>query len=126
MGGASINEVFFLMLVDTLPCLLAPSLWIVPSTFNAYTLYLTLINKGEHTRSKSQSDGYDSENWHADHHTLHVKNFAVPDGALLDFYFSTQGPHNTGTLGMTFRRRVEDLSSGQGKQIVLDVAVAQK
>mmetsp|Transcript_59126 Transcript_59126/g.108703 ORF Transcript_59126/g.108703 Transcript_59126/m.108703 type:complete len:424 (+) Transcript_59126:45-1316(+) len=124
--GSAINEVFFVMLVDVLPCLLAPSLWIVPSCFNAYTMYLTLIDKGEHTRSKAQSKGYDAENWHADHHTLHIKNFAVPDGALLDFYFCTQGPSNKGTLGMRFSREVEESNGGVGKKIIVDIAVANK
>jgi len=124
--GAAINEVFFVMMFDFIPGMLDPSLWIVPSCLNWASLRMTLDDKAEHTRSRMFSQGYDAENFHADHHTFHTKNFAVPDGALLDFYFGTQAPHNKGSGGMAFSRRlVETPGDLAGKKNVITINVTR-
>lgn len=117
--GAGMNEVFFVTVLDFLPCMLAPSMWIFPFCFNLWALWFSFIDKEEHVRSKPGSKGYDAENFHADHHLLHMNNFAVPDGALLDFYFGTQAPKSTGTGGVIFSRGISE----DGTKILIDIAM---
>ena len=62
---------------------------------------------------------YDAfRNYHSDHHTLHTKNVALSCGALLDFYFGTQGPKTSVTEGLVMSRRTEE------GQIVIEVVAA--
>ena len=41
--------------------------------------------------SFSFDDGFDHDNFHADHHILHAANFGDGFAPLLDFYFGTAG-----------------------------------
>ena len=74
--GSGMNEEFFWVLAEILPCVWCPSLFF-PYFLNLETLYMSWQNKGAHTRT-SKSAGrntfgdYDFSNWHADHHTYHV------------------------------------------------------
>jgi len=76
--GSGMNEEFFWILAEILPCLACPGVFF-PYFLNLDTLQSSWSNKGGHTRtSKSGKDcfgDYDYENFHADHHTLHRANF---------------------------------------------------
>ncbi len=63
---------------------------------NLVTLHSSLTNKGAHTRTEASTSAthwstYDSDNYHADHHTLHKANFGSGEAILIDFYFGTFG-----------------------------------
>lgn len=102
--GSGMNEEFFWILAETLPCLLAPSLFF-PYFLNLDTIHASLTNKPAHTRTKEDS-GYhmDEDNFHADHHTLHRANYGSALGVLLDFYFGTMGTKTKGARGLAYRR----------------------
>jgi sterol desaturase/sphingolipid hydroxylase (fatty acid hydroxylase superfamily) len=98
--GSGMNEEFFWVLAEIIPCLLAPAT-MFPYALNLGVLYTSWENKGSHTRTSGKGAGqfYDDDNWHADHHTLHRKNFGSGYMPLLDFYFNTHGSKTTGTMG---------------------------
>eukprot|EP00927_Polykrikos_kofoidii_P078211 TRINITY_DN75056_c0_g1_i1.p1 TRINITY_DN75056_c0_g1~~TRINITY_DN75056_c0_g1_i1.p1 ORF type:complete len:435 (-),score=41.49 TRINITY_DN75056_c0_g1_i1:69-1280(-) len=114
--GEGMNEHFFLLLLDVLPCLLAPSYARIPYFFSVHLLYISWINKPHHTRLKPGTPYESYANYHSNHHTLHTKNLALNRGALLDFYFGTQGPKATTTEDLIMLRRIE------GDQIVIEVS----
>lgn len=93
--GNGMNEHYFMMVRDVFAMVFSQSCWVVPYCFNGFLLDITWSNKLHHTRCKPGSDFYDKmHNFHADHHTFHNQNFALANGALLDFYFGTQCPHS--------------------------------
>lgn len=102
--GSGMNEEFFWILSEIIPCLLAPSVFF-PYSLNLDTLYVSWTNKGAHARSAkdvtTETLGcFDEDNFHADHHTLHRANFGSSTGVLLDFYFGTQGTGTKGSAGL--------------------------
>jgi hypothetical protein len=105
--GSGMNEEFFWILVEIIPCLLFPNIFIFPYFLNLETLYFSWQNKGGHTRtsnvSKNKFGDYDYDNWHADHHTYHSANYGSAYAVILDFYFGTQGRYTKGAWGMTYR-----------------------
>lgn len=117
--GSGMNEEFFWIWAEVLPCLLCPSLFF-PYFLNFDTLYMSLTNKPAHTRTCEGSCWSMAEdNFHADHHTLHRANYGSALGVLLDFYFGTQGSQTKGAGGLAYQR------SEEGDQIVLQVQRAQ-
>lgn len=119
--GNGMNEHYFLMVLDILPCMLAGSVFHVPYCFSGYLLYISWINKVHHTRLKLGTPYDHLENFHADHHTLHTKNFSLMNGALLDFYFGTQGDTTSGTNGVGLIREERKATSTTVDQIVIKV-----
>ncbi|CAK0842889.1 unnamed protein product [Prorocentrum cordatum] len=124
--GSGMNEEFFWILAETLPCLLAPGVFF-PYFLNPVTLWISWTNKGAHARTAEgvtvdtagcfDEDlralgrawlaavlplGQTRDNFHADHHTLHRTNFGSSTGVLLDFYFGTAGPTTKGSAGMAY------------------------
>eukprot|EP00931_Biecheleriopsis_adriatica_P100989 TRINITY_DN76218_c0_g1_i1.p1 TRINITY_DN76218_c0_g1~~TRINITY_DN76218_c0_g1_i1.p1 ORF type:complete len:610 (+),score=105.65 TRINITY_DN76218_c0_g1_i1:76-1830(+) len=107
--GSGMNEEFFWILAETLPCLLFPALFF-PYFLNLETLWSSWTNKGAHTRT---ADGvgletfgcFDEDNFHADHHTLHRANYGSSLGVLLDFYFGTEGSGTRGSTGLVYIRK---------------------
>lgn len=103
--GSGMNEEFFWILAEVLPCLAFPGT-LFPYFLNLTTLWSSWTNKGGHTRtaegvSKDAVGVYDVDNWHADHHTFHRANFSASGmHALLDFYFGTQGAGSKGSFGL--------------------------
>jgi len=113
-GGqaTALNEEPFWLLADVLPCLLAATLGcpdvIIPVSLSMPFMLVDLLGeKGVHTRTASNLKDLlgdlDGDNFHADHHTLHMANFSLLKGQVLDFYFGTQGLRTTGSHGRTFR-----------------------
>ncbi|OLP97350.1 Vacuolar protein sorting-associated protein 26 [Symbiodinium microadriaticum] len=104
--GSGMNEEFFWILAETLPCLLAPSFFF-PYFLNFDTLYSSWTNKSCHTRTADEKEyGFcDEANFHADHHTLHRANFGSSQGILLDVYFGTAGANTRGAAGLTYERK---------------------
>mmetsp|Transcript_25561 Transcript_25561/g.51018 ORF Transcript_25561/g.51018 Transcript_25561/m.51018 type:complete len:429 (+) Transcript_25561:169-1455(+) len=92
--GSGMNEEYFWLLAEIVPCLLAPSRTLFPYFLNLETLYNSWTNKGGHTRSSGSAaaavGNYDEDNFHADHHTQHNSNFGSADFPLIDFYFGSQ------------------------------------
>ncbi|CAE7260452.1 unnamed protein product [Symbiodinium natans] len=116
--GEGMNEHYFLMLLDILPCMLAPSLFHVPYCFSLHLLYITWTDKPSHTRLKPGTPYEIYANFHSDHHVLHTKNMALIRGALLDFYFGSMGPTTHEAEGLSMSRREED------GEVVIEVAQA--
>ena len=94
--GNGLNEEFLWIVAETAPCWLwgAP-----PYHLNLRTLWSSFLNKDGHTRSSASSYEWrqrrfgptaDSENIHADHHTLHTKWFGLPSVPIYDWYFGTE------------------------------------
>lgn len=114
--GSGMNEEYFWILAEVIPCLLAPNLFF-PYFLNLETLYQSWTNKGAHTRS---GDGigaetfgcFDEDNYHADHHTLHRANFGSSTGVLLDFYFGTEGDGTQGVGGLRYSKRPDSSKAG--------------
>jgi len=114
--GSGMNEEYFWILAETIPCLLAPNLFF-PYFLNLETLYQSWTNKGAHTRSDegigSETFGcFDEDNYHADHHTLHRANFGSSTGVLLDFYFGTVGDGTKGVGGLHYSKRPDPTKAG--------------
>lgn len=105
--GSSLNEEYLWICAEVLPCAL---FGLAPFWINLYTLFHSWEDKLFHTRSVEGSDGYDVENFHADHHTFHRHNFSTPHllGALVDFYFDTARPGMPTTEGMEVLREERD------------------
>mmetsp|Transcript_62596 Transcript_62596/g.146901 ORF Transcript_62596/g.146901 Transcript_62596/m.146901 type:complete len:535 (-) Transcript_62596:114-1718(-) len=103
--GSGMNEEFFWVLAETLPCLFAPS-YFFPYFLNLDTLYSSWTNKSSHTRTAEGQDFglCDEANFHADHHTLHRANFGSSMGILLDVYFGTTGANTKGASGLSYSR----------------------
>ena len=108
--GSGMNEEFFWILAEILPCLVCPSplgiATIFPYFLNLDTLYFSWTNKGGHTRTSAAGKGalgdYDWENFHADHHTYHSANYGSAYAPMIDFYFGTQGRGTTGAWGKAY------------------------
>ncbi|GMI06433.1 hypothetical protein TrVE_jg8391 [Triparma verrucosa] len=92
--GSGMNEEYFWVLAEIVPCLLSPEVTLFPYFLNLETLKNSWTNKGGHTRSDPvgvvSGLDYDQDNFHADHHTQHNSNFGSADFPLLDFYFGTK------------------------------------
>ena len=105
--GSGMNEEFFWILAECLPSTLAPQIFF-PYFLNANTLWSSFTNKGGHTRSSLDDNGgasildFDEECFHADHHTLHNKNFGSSTGIFLDMYFGTAGRDTKGGMGLVY------------------------
>jgi len=63
---------------------------LVPTSISYQTLLISHSNKVGHTRKHNDAGGV---NHHADHHTVHSKNFSIYN-CLLDMYFGTNHPNN--------------------------------
>jgi len=114
--GSGMNEEYFWILAETIPCILAPSLFF-PYFLNFETLYQSWTNKGAHTRTEEgvgldNLGCFDEDNYHADHHTLHRANFGSSTGALLDFYFGTEGSSTKGVSGLAYSSRADPGNPG--------------
>merc|ERR1719483_192428 len=80
-GNGMPEEYFFLLLE-----LLTGVLWgLTPATLNKLVIQYSIDNKFGHTQKPEDTCG---DNFHADHHLLHVKNFGIYN-CLMDMYFST-------------------------------------
>eukprot|EP00928_Gymnodinium_smaydae_P037922 TRINITY_DN26269_c1_g2_i1.p1 TRINITY_DN26269_c1_g2~~TRINITY_DN26269_c1_g2_i1.p1 ORF type:complete len:545 (+),score=82.84 TRINITY_DN26269_c1_g2_i1:63-1697(+) len=104
--GSGMNEEFFWILAETLPCLAFPGL-LFPYFLNGVTLHSSWTNKGAHSRTaESVSDDtvgcFDADNFHADHHTWHRANFSSSSAPLIDFYFGTECPGLRGSRGRLY------------------------
>mmetsp|Transcript_125687 Transcript_125687/g.222726 ORF Transcript_125687/g.222726 Transcript_125687/m.222726 type:complete len:429 (-) Transcript_125687:71-1357(-) len=103
--GNGMNEEFFWILAETLPCLLWPG-QLFPYFLNLDTLHASWGNKGGHSRTAEQEQvavhDYLADNFHTDHHTLHRANFGSALGVFLDFYFKTQGANTKGIWGKLY------------------------
>merc|ERR1719336_2212744 len=86
--------------------LLMPTLGLSPYFLNPVTLHSSFTNKGGHTRTSNGGADlwcdYDEDNFHADHHTYHSRNFGSSHGVLLDFYFGTEGRTTKGAGGKRY------------------------
>ena len=128
--GNGMNEHYFLLLLDVLPCLLAPSsLWTVPYFLNFYLLHITWLNKPSHTRSKPGGPLFDNHNFHADHHVFHIKNYSLAQSALLDYYFDTQAHRSGIANGIEYTRHEnegQDDNDTPGKsRVMIEVSSAR-
>jgi len=124
--GSGMNEEFFWIVAEVLPCLLfgrynqrvpsRPNFNLFPYFLNLTTLNSSWQNKGSHSRSSEDKGGnfgdYDTDNFHADHHTLHMTNFGLSSSLCLDMYFGTLHPATKGVNGQ--RYRLEEPKSGDG------------
>ena len=80
--GNGMPEEFFFMILE----LLAGTIYgQIPATLNCNILQYTLDNKLGHTQKPHDTRG---DNFHADHHIYHVKNFGIYN-CLMDMYFLT-------------------------------------
>ena len=85
--GNGMPEEFFFMLLE----LLAGTLYgQMPATLNKSILQYSFDNKLGHTQKPEDTCG---DNFHADHHLHHVKNFGIYN-CLMDMYFSTSTNNN--------------------------------
>lgn len=123
--GLGLNEQYFLTMLDALPCMLAPSVFFVPYGLSAWLIWYSLYDKIGHLRNKQGTPFDDDMNFHSDHHTLHVKNFALNGGALLDFYFGTQGHKTLGTNGLLFCREEKQGADGKADEICIKIRSAK-
>ena len=81
--GWGMPEEFFFLFADLFYCSWAG---IIPTCFNKLMLIISFQTKFEHI----VRIGDKADNFHADHHTIHFKNFgAGPSFGILDLYFST-------------------------------------
>ena len=103
--GSGMNEEFGWIVAETVPCLFFPGV-LFPYFMNPMTLLFSWTNKGGHTRTSDAGakrfGDYDEDNWHADHHTLHSRNFGSAHGVFLDFYFDTAGHATHGAWGKRY------------------------
>lgn len=129
--GSALNEQYLWWYLDVVPCWIAPSLWILPYCFSGYLLEIAWTNKTEHTRTNVQTPCVFSspcvghENYHADHHTLHLKNISLEKAAILDFYFGTQGPQSNVVRGCSYTREEEYVRGSSGSKITVTLASAK-
>eukprot|EP00927_Polykrikos_kofoidii_P053904 TRINITY_DN48427_c0_g1_i1.p1 TRINITY_DN48427_c0_g1~~TRINITY_DN48427_c0_g1_i1.p1 ORF type:complete len:604 (-),score=72.55 TRINITY_DN48427_c0_g1_i1:122-1690(-) len=105
--GSGMNEEFFWILVETLPCLAFPSL-LFPYFLNGKSLYDSWQNKGGHSRNahgvgNDTFGSFDADNFHADHHTYHRANFCLSSASFMDLYFGTAAPGFKGYGGRDYR-----------------------
>jgi len=80
--GNGMPEEFFFMLLEVGMGLYAR---LTPASLNRFILQHSIDNKFGHTQKPEDKCG---ENFHADHHLLHVKNFGIYN-CLMDMYFKT-------------------------------------
>eukprot|EP00929_Paragymnodinium_shiwhaense_P124127 TRINITY_DN9907_c0_g1_i1.p1 TRINITY_DN9907_c0_g1~~TRINITY_DN9907_c0_g1_i1.p1 ORF type:complete len:570 (-),score=90.76 TRINITY_DN9907_c0_g1_i1:411-2120(-) len=119
--GSGMNEEFFWILAETLPCILFPGA-LFPYFLNLVTLHSSWTNKGAHSRVKEDVDNdtfgcYDADNFHADHHTYHRCNFGSSYDVVVDFYFGTDAPgklQEQGTFGMKYSFKPDPLDDSKG------------
>jgi hypothetical protein len=99
--GSGAPEEYVLLAIEVAGCVL---LGVPPPTLNYYVLQQSWSNKIGHTRKVDGSGGC---NHHADHHTVHVRNFGIYN-ALVDMHFGTNHPSNDAYEfgGYTITRRV--------------------
>mmetsp|Transcript_23754 Transcript_23754/g.51896 ORF Transcript_23754/g.51896 Transcript_23754/m.51896 type:complete len:565 (+) Transcript_23754:53-1747(+) len=105
--GSGLNEEFFWILAETLPCLLFPNSGVFPYWMNLIVLYISWTNKGAHSRTASSVTTdtfgcFDEDNFHADHHTWHRANFGSSTAPFIDFYFGTACPGLKGANGVVY------------------------
>lgn len=126
--GSGLNEQFFWWFLDILPCLSGLSPWMLPYCFNGYLFEISWRNKLEHTRTTSDLGFkcYGHENYHADHHTLHVKNISLEAAALLDFYFGTQGSQTKAANGCVYTREEKQTKGDSRSEIIITVKSTNK
>merc|ERR1719309_1085605 len=77
---------FFFLLLELLAGVLCG---LTPATLNRLILKYSIDNKFGHTQKPEDTCG---DNFHADHHLLHVKNYGNYN-CLMDMYFGTSN-HN--------------------------------
>ncbi|XP_023323322.1 uncharacterized protein LOC111697529 [Eurytemora carolleeae] len=80
--GNGMPEEFFFLVLELCMAMFAG---LTPATLNRTILQYSVDNKFGHTQKPEDTAG---ENFHADHHLLHVKNFGIYN-CLMDMYFST-------------------------------------
>jgi len=80
--GNGLPEEFFILCIEMLF-----GLWlrVPPTIFNALIMQHSIDNKIGHTQKPQDDLG---DNFHADHHILHIKNFGIYN-SLMDMYFCT-------------------------------------
>ena len=111
--GIGMNEEHVCIWFEVLPCV---AFGAFPFWLNGVSLFVSIfVGKGAHTRHPEDIDPntclvYDIDNFHADHHLLHRSNYGQTEGALLDFYFGTNGPETTSAMGWVYLR--EDQPDG--------------
>jgi len=84
--GNGMPEEWFFLLVELLS---GVTLGLIPATLNRLVLQYSVDNKFGHTQKPEDTCG---DNFHADHHLLHVKNYGIYN-CLMDMYFNTSN-HN--------------------------------
>jgi len=80
--GNGMPEEFFFLLLELV---VGVQFGLVPATLNRLVLQFSIDNKFGHTQKPEDTCG---DNFHADHHLVHVKNFGIHN-CLLDMYFDT-------------------------------------
>lgn len=84
--GNGMPEEYFFLLVELIAGVM---FGLIPATLNRLIIQYSIDNKFGHTQKPEDTCG---DNFHADHHLLHVKNFGIYN-CLMDMYFSTSN-HN--------------------------------
>jgi len=121
--GSGLNEEYFWILAETLPCLLCPGLF--PYFLNGTTLHSSWTNKGAHSRTAdgvdlSTTGCFDEDNFHADHHTWHRANFGSSTSPLIDFYFGTACPGLKGANGRLYNIHTDSHDSSLLRVLITD------
>jgi len=80
--GNGMPEEFFFLLLELV---VGVQFGLAPATLNRLVLQFSIDNKFGHTQKPEDTCG---DNFHADHHLVHVKNFGIHN-CLLDMYFDT-------------------------------------
>merc|ERR1711915_42264 len=84
--GNGMPEEFFFLLIELYA---GVTFGLTPATLNRLIIQYSIDNKFGHTQKPEDTCG---DNFHADHHLLHVKNYGIYN-CLLDMYFNTSN-HN--------------------------------
>eukprot|EP00301_Raphidiophrys_heterophryoidea_P006745 c12696_g1_i1.p1 GENE.c12696_g1_i1~~c12696_g1_i1.p1 ORF type:complete len:495 (-),score=87.80 c12696_g1_i1:400-1824(-) len=87
--GSGMPEEFICMWTEIFLGVTSGIHWL-PTTLSYHTLLISFSNKVGHTRKLNDAGGV---NHHADHHTVHSKNFSIYN-CLMDMYFGTNHPNN--------------------------------
>ena len=129
--GNGMNEEWFWIMAECVPAIASGGV-LMPYFLNLETLYQSFTNKGAHTRSANCQDAavldFDIDNFHANHHTLHNKNFGSSTCIFIDVYFGTASKGAVGVAACTYELSDSDsdnvctwsirkIESGKGKSV---------
>jgi len=89
--GNGLPEEFFIFCIEML---FGFYLRVPPTIFNSLIMQHSIDNKIGHTQKTQDTNG---DNFHAEHHLLHVKNFGIYN-SLMDMYFCTANNNDRYTV----------------------------